>query len=150
VSEPSTSSIDRGATDNGVAGRRTRRRDSTLGRGAGVRSGKPWPAAPLDVTFAALPDGTAPLRHVGYRAPHEDHDIHRDSSAVLVAAVPDTHAATPWRLAGEEVRGTARASGGRCARAAHVEVSRPWPAPRTIDRAGITTRSRTGSYRRSC
>lgn len=50
-----------------------------------------------------IPVGPATLRYLRYDEPHEDYDIHRDGTAVLVAAVPDIDPPAPWRLASEEL-----------------------------------------------
>jgi hypothetical protein len=67
-----------------------------------------WNQVPPDAAPAPIPSGPATIRHVRYAEPHDDYDVHRDGSAVLVAAVPDTDPAAPWRLAGERVARPAR------------------------------------------
>jgi hypothetical protein len=62
-----------------------------------------WRATPPPVPPAPIPSGSATLRYLRYDEPHEDYDVHRDGVAVLVAAVPDTDPAAPWRLASEKL-----------------------------------------------
>jgi hypothetical protein len=62
-----------------------------------------WRPAPPKVPPAPIPSGPATLRYLRYDEPHEDYDVHRDGAAVLVAAVPDTDPAAPWRLASEKL-----------------------------------------------
>jgi hypothetical protein len=57
---------------------------------------------------APVPSGPANLRYLSYAAQHEAHDVQRDGVAVLVAAVPDTDPAAPWRLASEKLPQPAR------------------------------------------
>ena len=65
--------------------------------------GQRWRCLPSDVAPTPIPSGPATLRYVGYNESHQDHGVQRDGSAVLIAAVPDTHPATPWRLAAADV-----------------------------------------------
>jgi hypothetical protein len=67
-----------------------------------------WRRVPADVVAASIPPGPAMLRYAWYDEPHEYYDVHRDGSAVLVAAVPDADPAAPWRLAGDEIAQPAR------------------------------------------
>lgn len=61
-----------------------------------------WRHIPPDVASAPIPSGPAMLRYAGYDEPHDDYDVPRQGSAVLLAAVPDGDPAAPWSLAGGE------------------------------------------------
>jgi hypothetical protein len=67
-----------------------------------------WQCVPDDVATAPIPSGPATLRYAHYDEPHEDYDVHRDGSAVLLAAVPDADPAAPWCLASDEIAGPER------------------------------------------
>ncbi|MFF5227770.1 hypothetical protein [Dactylosporangium sp. NPDC000521] len=56
----------------------------------------------------AVPAGPAVLRYARYTEPHEHHDIQREGSAVLAAAVPAADPAAPWRLTSEQLAGATR------------------------------------------
>ncbi|WP_203831085.1 hypothetical protein [Actinoplanes palleronii] len=62
-----------------------------------------WRAAPKSTPPAPIPSGPAVLRYIRYDEPHADYDVQHDGVAVLVAAVPDTGTAAPWRLASEKL-----------------------------------------------
>jgi hypothetical protein len=59
-----------------------------------------WRGVPTDVAPAPIPSGPATLRYASYDEPHELHDVHREGSAVLVAAVPDAEVQHIHRDAG--------------------------------------------------
>jgi hypothetical protein len=62
-----------------------------------------WRRVPPENEPASIPSGPALLRYASYNEPHNDYDIHRDGSAVLVAAAPDTDPSAPWRLVSQEM-----------------------------------------------
>jgi hypothetical protein len=67
-----------------------------------------WQRVPTDAAPAAIASGPAMFRYAGYAEPHADYDVHREGSAVLIAAVPDADPAAPWCLASEEIAGPTR------------------------------------------
>ena len=61
-----------------------------------------WRDVPPDIAPTGIASGQATLRYASYSEPHEDHQVPRHGSVVLVAAVPEVNPEAPWCLAGEE------------------------------------------------
>ncbi|MDG4824717.1 hypothetical protein O7635_22935 [Asanoa sp. WMMD1127] len=67
-----------------------------------------WQPVPDERQPAPIPTGPVQLRYVSYTEPHEDYDVHREGSAVVLAAAPESDLAAPWRLAGQEITDPSR------------------------------------------
>ncbi|GIG01130.1 hypothetical protein Cci01nite_62230 [Catellatospora citrea] len=62
-----------------------------------------WRHVPPHLPTAPVGPGPAVFRFVSYTEPHDDHDVARPGSAVVLAAVPGEDPAAPWNRAGEEI-----------------------------------------------
>jgi hypothetical protein len=61
-----------------------------------------WRHVPPRLPAAPIGSGPTMLRFVSYTEPHDDYDVARPGSTVVLAAVPGEDPAAPWNLAGEE------------------------------------------------
>jgi hypothetical protein len=62
-----------------------------------------WQCDLPEVLPRPIPAGPAMLRHAAYHESHDDYDIHREGSALLLTASPDEDLAAPWRLASQKI-----------------------------------------------
>ncbi|GHJ47418.1 hypothetical protein Cs7R123_47600 [Catellatospora sp. TT07R-123] len=62
-----------------------------------------WRHVPPKLPAAPIGSGPIMLRFVSYTEPHDDYDVARPSSAVVVAAVPGEDPAGPWHRAVKEI-----------------------------------------------